>query len=95
MSEEPSAQNSEEVLLFEASGDRLALLASDVLEIIRPPRMTRVPHSPPNLLGVANLRGRVLPILSLSGTAWRQAGRKLAIDARRRSERQSAARRPG
>ena len=67
MSEEPSAQNGEEVLLFEASGDRLALLASDVVEIIRPPRMTRVPHSPPNLLGVANLRGRVLPILSLSG----------------------------
>ena len=29
--------------------------------------MTRVPHSPPNLLGVANLRGRVLPILSMSG----------------------------
>ena len=67
MSEEPSAQNSEEVLLFEASGDRLALLASDVVEIIRPPRMTRVPHSSPNLLGVANLRGRVLPIVSLSG----------------------------
>jgi len=67
MAEELRAQDEEEVLLFEASGDRLALLATEVTEIIRPPAMTRVPHSPPHLLGVANLRGKVIPILSLGG----------------------------
>ncbi len=45
----------------------MALLASDIVEIIRPPVTTRVPHSPADLLGVANLRGTVLPILSLNG----------------------------
>lgn len=65
---EPSAtRENDEVLIFDVGGDRLALSAADVLEIIRPPALTRVPHSPPNLLGVANLRGTVLPILGLAG----------------------------
>jgi purine-binding chemotaxis protein CheW len=65
---EPSATpENDEVLIVDAGGDRLALLATEVQEIIRPPVLTRVPHSPPNLLGVANLRGLVLPVVSLAG----------------------------
>ncbi len=37
------------------------------MEVIRVPPMTRVPQSPQALLGIANLRGSVLPITSLRG----------------------------
>ena len=67
MPEALSTSSTDDVLLFTAAGERLALLASDIVEIIRPPVTTRVPHSPADLLGVANLRGTVLPILSLNG----------------------------
>jgi len=46
---------------------RYALRAEDVAEIVRVPAMTRVPQSPPALLGIANLRGSVLPVASLRG----------------------------
>ena len=72
MPEAPSTSNTDDVLLFTAAGERLALPASDIVEIIRPPVTTRVPHSPADLLGVANLRGTVLPILSLNGLLGRK-----------------------
>jgi purine-binding chemotaxis protein CheW len=46
---------------------RYALRAADVREIVHVPPMTRVPQSPPALLGIANLRGTVLPVASLRG----------------------------
>jgi purine-binding chemotaxis protein CheW len=46
---------------------RYALRAEDVEEIVRVPAMTRVPQSPAALLGIANLRGSVLPVASLRG----------------------------
>src|SRR4029079_2957144 len=65
MSDHLPMHTEDDVVLFEAAGERLALPAAQVMEIVRPPTITRVPHSPPNLLGVANLRGRVLPVVSL------------------------------
>ncbi len=67
MAEQHFNPGTEDVLLLGAAGDCLALPAADVMEIIRPPVTTRVPHSPPNLLGLANVRGAVLPIISLTG----------------------------
>jgi len=43
-----------------------ALPADEVREIIEMPAMTTVPQAPAALLGVANLRGVVLPVASLS-----------------------------
>jgi purine-binding chemotaxis protein CheW len=49
-------------------GNRLyAVAAETVSEVIRLPPVARVPQSPRALLGVANLRGAVLPIASLRG----------------------------
>ena len=49
-------------------GERLyALGADDVVEVMRVPALARVPQSPPALLGIANLRGSVLPVASLRG----------------------------
>jgi purine-binding chemotaxis protein CheW len=52
---------------FRVAERRYALPAEDVVEVRRVPPMARVPQSPPALLGIANLRGSVLPIASLRG----------------------------
>ncbi len=62
-----------EVLSFTVGGQRLALAAGVVAEIIRPRPTTRVPHAPASMIGVAYLRGAVLPVLStaaLLDLAW-------------------------
>lgn len=58
---------SDRMLLLEAAGERLALPLTDVSEIIRAPAVTRVPNSSPHLIGVANVRGTVLPVVALGG----------------------------
>src|ERR1700744_4083618 len=59
--------------------DRLyALPAGDVAEVIRIPAVARMPQSPKTLLGLANLRGAILPIASGRGLL----GQKGSEDAR-------------
>ncbi|WP_432511320.1 chemotaxis protein CheW [Kineococcus sp. SYSU DK001] len=50
---------------FEMAGESYALPMERVQEIIRMPELIRVPLGPPALEGLANLRGRVLPVVSL------------------------------
>ena len=50
---------------FVLEGETYAFPMERVQEIIRMPRAVRVPLGPPGLEGLANLRGRVLPIVSL------------------------------
>lgn len=52
-------------LTVRAAGSRMSLPAQAVAEVIKRPRLTRVPHAPSGLLGVAHLRGTVLPVVSL------------------------------
>jgi purine-binding chemotaxis protein CheW len=54
-------------LTFRADGVLYAVPADEVVEIIRVPPVARVPQAPRSLLGVANLRGAVLPLASLRG----------------------------
>jgi len=61
----PLGQN-DKVLSFRVGDLRLAVPASDVAQVLRAPHVTRVPHAPASLSGVANLRGAVVPILSLA-----------------------------
>ncbi|BAU10334.1 hypothetical protein LEP3755_08180 [Leptolyngbya sp. NIES-3755] len=39
----------------------------DVQEIIRQPLLTRIPFAPPDVCGLINLRGQVLPVVDLPG----------------------------
>jgi purine-binding chemotaxis protein CheW len=55
----------QQFLTFRVAGGHYSLPASNVSEVIRLPPVTRVPLGPPGLSGVANLRGAVLPIVSL------------------------------
>lgn len=50
---------------FELAGEKFAVPMGPVQEIIRLPEVARLPLAPPALLGLSNLRGRVLPLLSL------------------------------
>lgn len=54
-------------LAVRVDGVLYAIPAEEVSEIIRVPPVARVPQGPRSLLGVANLRGRVLPLASLRG----------------------------
>ncbi|MBP2547947.1 purine-binding chemotaxis protein CheW [Neorhizobium galegae] len=53
-------------LVFQVSGQGHAIDAGRVLEVIRVPPVTRVPHGPAALLGIINLRGRPVPLLSMN-----------------------------
>jgi purine-binding chemotaxis protein CheW len=57
----------ERFLTFRGNGQLYALGAEQVSEVIRLPALARVPQAPKGLLGLANLRGNVLPVASLRG----------------------------
>ena len=52
-------------VVLRLGGSRYAVDMADVAEVAQLPRVTRVPRSGAWLLGVANWRGRVLPVLDL------------------------------
>ncbi len=52
-------------LTFRINERVYALPAEEVSQVIRVPPMARVPRAPPALLGLANLRGSIIPIASL------------------------------
>ncbi|EIZ81284.1 CheW protein [Novosphingobium sp. Rr 2-17] len=64
----------ERVLTLRVGGERLAVPAPLVREVARMPRLTRVPHAPKALLGLANIRGAVVPVLSLADLVERPGG---------------------
>lgn len=65
MTEAASTAVAQSFLTVQVGDERFALPASDVAEVIRPPAVTRVPLGPASLVGVANLRGAVMPVVSL------------------------------
>jgi purine-binding chemotaxis protein CheW len=52
-------------LTFRIEEQLYALRSADVSEVIRVPDMARIPQGPAALLGIANLRGSVLPVAGL------------------------------
>lgn len=52
-------------ILFRVGGEGYALPLARVREIVRVTPMARAPLAPPALLGLANLRGQVLPVVSM------------------------------
>jgi purine-binding chemotaxis protein CheW len=56
---------SETLLIFQLGGGSFGFRIANVAEIIRLPNLARMPLVPPSLLGLANLRGIVLPVISL------------------------------
>nr|WP_250813125.1 chemotaxis protein CheW [Neorhizobium tomejilense] len=73
-------------LIFRVGDQNHEIDAKLVLEIIRVPHITRVPNGPAALKGIANLRGRPIPVLSMarmlsdSDTAVRNDGKIIVYD---------------
>lgn len=75
-------------LTFRLGARLYALPAEEVAEVIRTPAVARLPQSPRGLLGLANLRGSVLPVASLRGllgladeaSGGETSGRALALN---------------
>ncbi len=58
-------ENIAHVVVFRITDHRLGFALADVAEILRPPALAQMPLGPKSLLGLANLRGVVLPVVSL------------------------------
>ncbi|BBK33422.1 CheW protein [Stella humosa] len=52
-------------LVFRVDQRSYAVTTEDVAEIVRLPTVARVPLAPPSLLGLGNVRGTVMPLVSL------------------------------
>lgn len=63
-------------LTVSAGGRSYALSGESLIEVLRRPKVTRVPNGPPALLGVSNLRGAVLPMVSLARLLDQDVGRE-------------------
>ena len=53
----------------------MAIPLAAVSEIARPPKVTRLPHVPAWVLGIANLRGDIVSMLDLEGFLSGKAGK--------------------
>ncbi len=73
-------QSTWDAIGFGLMGQRLVVAMNDVREILTPPAMTRIPGARSWVLGVANVRGNLMPILDLRGFLTNEPG-----GARRRS----------
>lgn len=65
MNEKQTIESEEQVVVFELAGESYGVEIGHVQEIIRPPAITVVPRAPAYVEGVINLRGRVIPVISL------------------------------
>jgi purine-binding chemotaxis protein CheW len=54
-----------QVLVFEVEGQRYALPAADVQELVRAVRIVPLPRAPAVVEGIINLRGQVIPVLDV------------------------------
>jgi purine-binding chemotaxis protein CheW len=50
---------------FLVGGDCFAVPSTDVAEVLRDGRLTRVPHAPAAVLGLLHLRGRIVPVIDM------------------------------
>jgi purine-binding chemotaxis protein CheW len=81
-----SDRASHRFLTFRSEGRLYALPAGLIAEVIRMPAIARVPQGPKCLMGLANLRGSVLPVASVrailgrSETASTQTSRLIVLD---------------
>jgi purine-binding chemotaxis protein CheW len=85
-SQENTQRGTQQFVTFVAGEEVFAADMSPVKEIIRVPEVVRVPMAPAALEGLANLRGKVLPIISLRRlfgfpeAAYDDSTRALVID---------------
>jgi len=63
---QPTFDETEEFVTFNAGDQVFCIKITQIREIRRWAPVTALPHTPPDVLGVMNLRGAVIPIIDLS-----------------------------
>jgi purine-binding chemotaxis protein CheW len=58
-------QDELQMAVFRVGQEEYAIDIMQIMEIIRPQKVTRIPNAPPVVEGVINLRGKVVPIIDL------------------------------
>ncbi|MGI6038106.1 MAG: chemotaxis protein CheW [Limnochordia bacterium] len=54
-----------QLVIFTLASEEFGVEINQVREIIKPRDMTRLPHTPPYIKGVINLRGEIIPVIDL------------------------------
>lgn len=54
-----------QTVAFSSGAEEYAIDIYKVQEIIRLPRITKLPNTPDYILGITNLRGNVIPVVDL------------------------------
>ena len=67
---------------FKFAGFSLVAAMNDVSEIISVPALTKLPGVKPWVLGVANVRGRLIPVMDLANFSQHDASQKKLSDQR-------------
>lgn len=68
--------------VFVLEGESYAISIKYAEEIVRVPHITRVPHSPPLISGVIQLRGKIIPLINIKkrlGLSERETGERSRI----------------
>ena len=60
--------------VFRSGRERFCLPVLEVEEVVDWPLVTRVPLSPPFLMGIFNLRGTIIPVIDIAVTEGRRPG---------------------
>jgi len=60
-----ATQDEQQLAVFSVGFEEYAIDIMQIMEIIRPQKVTRIPNAPKVVEGVINLRGRVVPIVDL------------------------------
>lgn len=60
-----AAHTDQQYILFKVSGETYGVSVTDTHEVIRYKEPRRIPHAPPHILGVINLRGQIIPVVGL------------------------------
>jgi len=69
-----AAETTRRFLTFRSGQGLFALAAEGVAEVIRMPLVARLPFTPKGLVGLANLRGTVIPVVSLPSLLGQEDG---------------------
>ncbi len=67
-------QATQQFCVFRAGRERFCISVMDVEEVVDWPLVTRVPLTPPFLMGIFNLRGSIVPLVDIAFTEGRRPG---------------------
>ncbi|HHT37342.1 MAG: chemotaxis protein CheW [Candidatus Wallacebacter cryptica] len=65
MANELTVDQEMQLVVFDLYNEEFAFEITQVREIIKPPNITKLPHSSDFIEGVTNIRGEIIPVISL------------------------------